>query len=70
MIRPFISGVVIERKKRHTKSKLKIIKSIQFDVGKFSGVLGLSDDFYTFKSFVSPVYENNHLDKKEKDFVI
>ena len=30
-----------------TEQKLKLAESIQIDVGKFSGVLGMGDDFYT-----------------------
>ena len=64
-----------------TEQKLKLTESIVIDVGKFSGVLGVGDDFFTFKSKFTKSYEdypkrllvqcikNNHLIGKAKDCV-
>ena len=64
-----------------TEQKLKLAESIQIDVGKFSGVLGVGDDFYTFKSKFLKAYsdypqrllvqylKNNHLEGRAKDCV-
>lgn len=64
-----------------TADKLKLAESIKIDVGKYGGVLGKGDDFYTFKSKFLKAYgnypqqllvqylKNNHLDGKAKDCV-
>ena len=64
-----------------TEQKLKLAESIQIDVGKFSGVLGVGDDYYTFKSKFLKAYtdypqrllvqylKNNHLEGRAKDSV-
>ena len=33
-----------------TPEKLKLAQATKIDIGKFTGVLGSGDDFYTFKS--------------------
>ena len=64
-----------------TEQKRKLAESIQIDVGKFSGVLGVGDDYYTFKSKFLKAYtdypqsllvqclKNNHLQGRAKDSV-
>ena len=64
-----------------TEEKLKLAESIQIDVGRFSGVLGIGDDFYTFKSKFLKAYvhypqrllvqylKNNHLEGRARDCV-
>ena len=64
-----------------TEDKLRLAEAMKIDVGKFSGVLGVGDDFYTFKSKILKAYgnhpkrlmvqylKNNHLQGKAKDCV-
>ena len=64
-----------------TERKLKLAESLKIDVGKFSGVIGVGDDFYTFKSKFLKAYadypqsllvqyiKNNHLEGRAKDCV-
>ena len=64
-----------------TEDKLKLAEATKIDVGKFSGVLGVGDDFYTFKTKFLKAYgnhpknlmvewlKNNHLQGVAKDCV-
>ena len=64
-----------------TERKLKLAESIDPDVGRFSGVLGEGDDFYTFKSKFLKAYADypqrllvqyintRHLEGRVKDCV-
>ena len=64
-----------------TADKLKLAESTKMNFGKFSGVLGKGDDYYTFKSKFIKAYgnhpkdlkvewlKNNHLEGLAKEFV-
>ena len=65
-----------------TEDKLKLAEATKIQIGKFSGVLGKGDDFYTFKSKFVKAYgnhpkalkvewlKNNHLEGLAKEFVV